>query len=536
MLLKGLDLSKESSTEDTDSVVRFLDQLSAEKINDFELVRYICQRWFLAFCLFVMPEDKFMRTKIHTHLAECLQDLYQSVKDGHKETHIFELPPQTGKSTLVSELFPAWVLGKERWPINCASYALDLAQQKSRNCQEIISSQAYQIIFPNTKLHPSSTAMDFWRTTTGGSYKAIGVEGGLTGFPGKLQLCDDPFKDGYEANSETHRQKVWKWWMDVFDSRKQNATGFCLVNTRWHLDDLTGRLLAQQEDLIAQGVPAHQMNNWRRHRFPAIAEEDEYIDGKLFRQKGEVLCPERFSIDTVMTTKNTVDVYTWSALYQQDPILSENAMFKKEWFKFFTEDEIKQFKHRMYVYITIDPASSKKMTADNSVIQVVGKLRDRPEWYHLEEIAGKMDPKETIDHLFRIVDEYSDYLGDTMVKKIGIESVAYQSTLAFWVKEKMRATGRYLNIEELKRSKSKQESIEGLVPLYKMGIIRHREGIHNDYMKELLQFPSGKHDDRIDAMSMMLKVIPNTNNPDKGHGGRVIGGFKGYFNKKSFAR
>lgn len=441
-----------------------------------------------------------------------LQRLYKSVSSGHDENIIVEVQPQIGKSTMCSELFPAWVLGKsaidhgEGWPIICASYGASLAEQKSQNCRDIVDSEIFQMIFPGTRLHPDTQAKEFWKTTSGGSYRAVGVGGGLTGMPGKLLIADDLFKDRAEADSEVTRESTWKWWSSVFMSRKQSKSGVCLVNTRWHLDDVAGRLEGQFEVDKASGKKEWEYDQWRQLTFPAFAEEDEYLPDPsgemvLFRRAGEVLCPERFTYEDMVKRRNSTEIYEWSALYMQQPILSANADFKKEWFRFFEDKDVKD--KQLQTTTTLDLAISQKASADSTVICTVGKERATGYWYVLEVTAGRLDPLQTIDAMFLHFSKWRS--------RFWIESVAYQAALQYFVVEEQRKRHEYFEVNELtqKQTRSKEARIRGLIPLFKAGVIFIRPG-QAELMRELLQFPKGKHDDHPDALSMQLDVVENT--------------------------
>lgn len=452
----------------------------------------------------------YMPTKFHRYLTKELQLMYASVLNGIDSYDIVEVQPQIGKSRTCSELFPAWVLGKSHidgmpsCPVICASYGADLAQQKSANCRDIVDSEIYSMIFPKTRLHPETAAKDFWKTTTGGSYRAVGVGGGLTGMSGKFMIADDLIKDRADADSETVRESTWKWWQTVFMTRRQNTSAICLVNTRWHRDDPAGRVEQQYEVNLNSGKPASEYDKWKVLSFPAFALEDEYLDGELFRKTGEVLCPERFTFETMVKRRNDTEVYEWSALYMQTPILKENAKFKTEWFRYYEPADIK-FKPLSW-YILVDPASSKKKGADNSVVRAVGKERASGNWYLGDEIAGKMDPGQTVEAIFKMVKQYPG-------SRVHIEGVSYQRTLQYWVEEKQRKDLDFFNVDLLERKQvqSKEDRIEGLIPLYKNGLIFHRAGgADREYEAELLAFPQGKHDDRIDAVSFAKEVVPHT--------------------------
>lgn len=448
-----------------------------------------------------------MQTKFHAYMAGKLQEIYEAIRDGRDQRVIVEVQPQIGKSTICSELFPAWVLGLQDWPVICASYGSTLAEQKSQNCRDIIQLPIYRVIFPEVRLNPDSTSKEYWKTlrgavgAAGGSYRAVGVGGGLTGMSGKLLICDDPIKDRADADSETIRASSWKWFKSVFSTRKQSKSGFVLVNTRWHLDDITGKLIDEQENYEIAGLPEKEFDHWERLRFPAFAERDEYFGNKLFRKAGEVLCPERFTEEDMIKTKNSQDVYEWSSLYMQNPILSENAEFRAEWFRYYEPEDIKVLD--LLYYTVVDLAISQKQTADNTVIRTVAKDRHSGKIYLVEETAGRMDPLETIDAIFHHV--------KTHRSRVWIESVAYQAALQYFVVEEQRKRKFFFDVNELTRKAvaSKESRIRGLIPLYKAGMIFHQRS-DAELERELMQFPKGKHDDRVDALSMVQDVMDVT--------------------------
>jgi predicted phage terminase large subunit-like protein len=155
--------------------------------------------------------------------------------------------------------------------------------------------------------------------------------------------------------------------------------------------------------------------------------------------------------------------------------------------------------------VTVDPAIGQKLSSDHTSIQVVGKDRTSPEWFHLEENTGIMDPLQIIDHLFYLHNKYQN-----RPFKVGIEGFVYQRSLIYYLQEQMRVRQSFFDVVELKGKGSKEERIEGLIPLYRSGLIHHRRFVDTELEKQLFEFPKGRRDDRIDAMSMMIQLIENT--------------------------
>jgi len=413
----------------------------------------------------MVTKEDYLMTKFHFLICGRLQKLYESVRDGKDENIIIECQPQIGKSVVTSELFPAWILGKENWPIVVASYGADLAEEKSDHCRSIVNSEQYRMVFPETRIRPETAAKGLWETTKGGAYRAVGVGGALSGFSGKVMIADDLFKDRAEADSETIRESTWSWWSSVFMSRKQGTTGVCLVNTRWHLQDIAGKLEKQYELDKISGKKDWEYDHWERFCFPAFAEEDEYIDGKLFRKKGEVLCPERFSYETMVRRRNNTPVYDWSSLYQQRPVLKENAKFKVEWFKYFDDEDIKTKELNFYTLVDVagyKQASRGKKQGDNSVVMTVGKERTTGFWFVMDDISGRLDPAQTIDAIFAQVKKFPG-------THVWIEAVGYQATLQFHLEERQRRDRQFFPVDPYvpKTTRSKESRIESLVQPFK---------------------------------------------------------------------
>ena len=473
--------------------------------EDLEIVKFAASESFICFCLAVMPN--FIPTKFHCLLADKLQGVYESILYRKESRLMVEVPPRHGKTQLVSILFPAWVLGKTDWPVICASYGSTLAERNSYECRAVLDSHIYKYIFPKTKLNPDSTSKEFWRVTSGGSYRAAGVGTGLTGLGGKILIIDDPFADRQSADSEQIRESTWRWYLSTLYTRREGKAGLVVLNTRWHEDDLTGRLLDQQKESEESGVKVGGYDKWERISFPAIADEDEFVDGKLFRRKGDVLWPEKFSVDDLERIKNNYKqtpggMYEWSALYQQRPILSENAEFRREWFRYYEDNDLTSL--NLYYITLCDLAISQKSSADNTVVRTIAVNRDKFQWFLCEETSGHLDPLQTIDAIFHHRNKYRS--------KVYIEEVGYQAALQHFVVEEQRKRGEFFTVEGIKQKTTtkKEERIRGLIPLYKAGVVFHKKGQDELLESQLLSFPKSRRDDNMDCLSFALGVAKHT--------------------------
>lgn len=479
--------------------------LIGNDVTDEKLLRWICQRDFLCFCMAVDPE--YMPTRFHSYIARKLQKAYEDVKTGRDVRTLLACPPQHGKSRLFSQLMPAWILGKERWPVIQASYSADLAERNSQACRDIVESDVFKLIFPTVRLNTDSTSKSFWQTNIGGSYRAVGVLGGLTGFSGKWMVFDDLIASQADADSQVISESTWAWFKTVFYTRKQSKSGIVGIATRWSLNDPTGRLLEQQDQYRNLGLPEGQYDVWDYMSFPAIAERNEFLPDGWSRKAGEVICPERFTLDDMIKTKNSLisegKVSEWVSLYQQEPILTENAEFKAEFFRFYEENQIKDLE--LDSYTLVDLAISQKKTADYTVVLTVSKDRNGPNWYVREYTSGRFDPLQTINAIFDHTKRYGS--------SVNIEAVAYQASLQTFVLEEQRRrqakddSFRPFTVNDIKHGTvtKKEERIRGLIPYFRNGTLLMKKHMA-ELQKELLQFPKGKHDDHIDALSFFLSL------------------------------
>jgi hypothetical protein len=195
----------------------------------------------------IATDDNYQDTWFHETLANILQDAMEKVEQGIDVRIIVTIPPRHGKTEIATKKFPAWVLGHHPdWPIIAASYSGDLAVKFGEATRSIVSTEQYQEIF-KTRLKQDSKAKGFWQTTEGGSYSSAGAGGAITGTGLKIGIIDDIFKDRKEAESKTIRDARWDWYRSTFYTRQEGATAIILLNTRWHTDDLVGRLMAEQK-------------------------------------------------------------------------------------------------------------------------------------------------------------------------------------------------------------------------------------------------------------------------------------------------
>jgi predicted phage terminase large subunit-like protein len=245
------------------------------------------------------------------------------------------MPPRYGKSELVSRKLPAFIFGRDPDAnVIAASYGADLAQRMNRDVQRIIDSPKYGEVFPDTSLFGKNirtiASGSYLRNSDifeivghRGSYKCAGVGGAITGMGGDYIIIDDPVKSREEANSLTYRDRLWDWFAGTLYTRREKDAAILITLTRWHEDDLAGRLL----ELARKDSDADQ---WEVLSLPALCEPENRhpMDD---REENAPLWADKYDYADLMKTKATIGIYEWSAQYQQRPQPAGGTIFRREW-------------------------------------------------------------------------------------------------------------------------------------------------------------------------------------------------------------
>lgn len=276
---------------------------------------------------YFMDYDSDGRDREGSHL-DVLDAALQQVSSGELTRLIVTMPPRHGKSERVSKKFPAWHLGRNpEDEMIVASYSIDLARDFSRIAKDTLGSRAN--VFDQTVDKNRAAAESWGIAGHRGGLVAAGVGGPITGRGAKIAIIDDPVKNSEEANSQTMRDKIWEWYQSTLYTRLTPDGRIIVVMTRWHEDDLVGRLLRKEQEEIETGE--HVGERWTVINFPAIAEDNDVLG----RAPGEPLWPEYgFDIKRLEKIKQDVGSYVFNALYQQRPSAQEGNMFKRHWWRF----------------------------------------------------------------------------------------------------------------------------------------------------------------------------------------------------------
>lgn len=294
-----------------------------------------------------------------------MADKLQVVERGEISRLMLFLPPRTGKTEMLLRWI-AWMLGRHPdWPILYTSYGADLAWDKSRETRNIVASEEYAQVFgalstvdDQVELARDSRSVERWRIEDRrGGLQAQGVGGPLTGKGGRVIIVDDPVKNREEADSATFRRRTWNWYTSTLRTRLEPGGVIVLCMTRWHEDDLAGRLLRlAKEDSSA--------DQWQVVSLPALARDDD----PLGRIPGEALDPGRYSAAALLTTKASIGGRDWAALYDQSPRQEEGNVFRRPWLRY-----VAQAPEVSYQCVIWDTAFEEKTQNDASAAAWCGK-------------------------------------------------------------------------------------------------------------------------------------------------------------------
>lgn len=431
------------------------------------------------FTLHTKPD--YLLSWVHKEICDELDRFLQDVADKKSPRLIITMPPRSGKSELVSRRFPAFALGRNpELQIIATSYSSDLSQRFNRDVQRVIDDEKYFDLFPNTRLSNSRVRTDsrgsYIRTSDlfeivghAGAYRSCGVGGGITGQGADILIIDDPIKDRAQAGSKTIRDSIWDWYTSTAYTRLSPGGGVIVMATRWHTDDLIGRLIQR----MGEG------DTFRIVNYPAIAEHDE-----LHRKAGEALHPERYPLSTLLQIQKTIGSRDWEALYQQHPVPDGGALFKLEWFRRWTATSLPpEFDHTLMSW---DMTFKDSKNSDYVVGQVWGKKG--PNFYLLDQVRGQWDFVKTKEMVRVLAHKWP-----RVVRKL-VEDKANGSAV---ISELKSTVSGFVPITP---TESKEARASSVTPYFEAGNVFIPEDSAAPwvphYVSELLEFPAGSHDDQ----------------------------------------
>lgn len=407
------------------------------------------------------------------------------------------MPPQHGKSEIISRNFPAWALGRNpELKIVGSSYASDLANGFSMNIQRTIEGENYQSIFPQTRINGMGGEYfrGFKRNEDyfdiighNGFYKAVGVGKGLTGTPVDIAIIDDPVKDAVEAMSPVYRERVWNWYNTVLTTRLHNDSRQIFIMTRWHEDDLAGRILKAEPQ------------EWTVLVIPALC-ETENDGGHSERKIGDALWPEKHSLTKLLKQKER-SPRQFSALYQQRPTIEGGNIVKRDWFRTISAADFKALRYNEPVHFYLDTAYNKKKPGqDNDPSGILAACRIGNDIY----LIDAMSVYKEMPDLLRFIPEYMNAHYANRESKLNVEPKANGISVVQMLKETTT-----LNVRETPTPKDDKEVRFRVVsPRIECGRVYIVEGSWTeDFLNQVCAFPATDHDEFVDILGYAINDL-----------------------------
>jgi predicted phage terminase large subunit-like protein len=434
-----------------------------------EAQRRAAARSLIDFTRYTYP--RYDAASIHFQIAEQLERVARDEVD----RLMLLVPPRHGKSELASRRFPAWYLGRQPdKQFISASASFALAEDFGRDVRNLMNSEEYQQVF-DTRLAEDSQARGRWTTTEGGSYFATGVGGALMGRGAHMFLIDDPFGSMADARSEPARKNVHDWFSANYSRLEKNGK-IILINHRMHQDDLSDRLLAQQ---AASG------DQWTVVELKAVSSE------------GEALWPDKFDSEALARIKANITAQDWAALYQQEPTAETGSYFKDDWLI-----PILDLPPRgvLNVYGASDYAVTSN-GGDYTVHVVIG-IDPTRRMFLLD-----LWRQQTSSNVW--IEAYCDLVQKWKPSFWAEEKTQITSGVGPFITARARERQAYTSREQFPTRHDKAvraQSIRGRMELDGMYVPTRATWLP-DLKAELLAFPTGKHDDIVDALGLVGQLL-----------------------------
>ena len=450
------------------------------------LARRKARESFSHYCAYRLPDDMTM-AEHHVLLTSELD----KIEKGENDRLLVMMPPGSAKSTYGSVYFPEYFAGRNpQLSIIAASHTAELAERFGRRVRNGLEETEFHALFPTVTLAPDSTAAGRWGTNMGGEYTAVGVGGSVTGRRGDLIIVDDPVRSREDADSERVREKTWDWWTNDLLTRLKPGGRIVVIMTRWHEDDLAGRLLEREPQ------------RWRVIKLPMVAGDND----PLGREPGDRLWKEWFTDEMVRQAQQ--DPRSWISLYQQEPRPAEGAEFKRSWVVRFNSSPKKMNK-----IILVDPAGdpqtakagTKRKKSDRTVMWVVGLAADGNAFL-VDGLIDRLTLTQRADKLFDLHKKHKPV-------QVRYERYGMQADIPH-IQSEMEHRQYRFKITEVAGAVEKNARIRRLIPWFEHGRMwlpqqlnyTDVQGQSKELIQELLEveyatFPVGRYDDGLDCLA-----------------------------------
>lgn len=457
----------------------------------------------------------FTLQKFQIDLIEALD----AVERGETSRLLITMPPRHGKSWLASWQFPAYFIARDpRRQVIATSYNSELAQDFGRRVRAYATDPLTAQAFPNFSLSKDAKAMDRW-TVEGstGAYMATGIGGTVTGRGANLLVIDDPIKDRVEAESATYRNRVWAQYTSALSTRLLEDGRIVVILTRWHPDDLAGRLMKsslwKDEGWTHINFPAIQTIDTEvtmsRHDLPQ--EDPRWVSSEELKRitpskrfvklaKEAALWPDHYPLDR-LKRQRALDQREFASLYMQQPYIEGGNLLKMEWWQYYKKDPdspigLPQDVSVQSIIISWDTAFKAKEVNDYSVgvvaaigvdgnIYILDVLRRRMEFPDLKRAAITLNTK---------------YRGRGLMGTY-IEDKASGQSL---IQELRNESG--ISVIPWKTKGDKVIRLQAVSPQIEGGRVYLPEEAPwlDDFLEEATAFPNSTHDDQVDSLVIAL--------------------------------
>ena len=467
-----------------------LDEFSPEEQSEIEQLATVledrkraqnCRNDLIAFCQHMQADYK-----VGKH-HRILSNLLMQIAAGKKDRVCVNIPPRHGKSQLVSIYFPAWFLGKfPNKKVMMVSHTTDLAVDFGRKVRNIVDSDAYKQIFPTVNLAADSKSAGRWNTNAGGEYYACGIGSSIAGRGADLLLVDDPHseQDVINGNFDVF-DKAYEWFTYGARTRLMPQGKVAIIQTRWHLDDLTGRVVKD----MAMNAGSDQ---YEVVEFPAIIDT---ID-KTGAPTQKALWPEFYDLPALLRTKASMPLFQWNAQYQQNPTSEEASVVKREWWKIWTKEDPPQCE---YLIMSLDAAAEAHNRADFTALTTWGVFNNEEAGaYHIILLNSIKKRIEFPELKALALEEYKEWEPDAFIVEKKSNGVP--------LFQELRRQGIPLQEYTPHRgSGDKLARLNSVADIVMSGLVWVPETRWaEELVEEIAGFPFSSHDDLVDSTVMAL--------------------------------
>ena len=435
-----------------------------------------------------------VETGLAAHHALIL-DVLEKVITGALPRAMLFLPPGSAKSTYGSVVAPVWAMGK--YPgtkIILASYGSDLAKKHGRRARQVARSPEFSSFF-GTQISSDTSAADEWALTNGSEYMALGILSGVTGNRAHGLIIDDPVKGRLEADSETVTERTWNAYQEDLRTRLIPNGWEVIIQTRWSDNDLAGRILPEDYEGESGLIRCRDDRDWYIVCPPALCERD---DDPIRRKPGDYLWPEWFHLEHWISFQQ--NPRTWNALFQQRPQPEQGTFFQRDWFKRF---KIGEHPRNLSVYGASDYAVTDA-GGDFTEHGIIGVDHDNDLWV-LDWWSGQKEADVWIDRQLDLMAKHKPFgwFGESGVIRRAIAPFLYRRMM------ERKVCGRVEWITSIADKVTKARAFQGRAVAGKVHI---PEGPVGDaIIDQLLRFPTGKNDDKVDVFSIFCLALDQAN-------------------------